>query len=118
MLALLGPVLSLFGGMSAGTLKVIAVGLAIFAGVVAIDRRATYRERAKCDVAKIESQLAAARADVENARKARAFEEEQKKELEREVSDGEKTIAKLREDIAKRPLADQCRFGSPRAPKR
>lgn len=117
MLAFLAPVLSFFGGLSPATFKILAVGLAILSAVVFIDRRATYRERAKCEVAKVESQLAAARADADNARKAAALEEGQRVELEALSKTQETELEKLRAEIAKRPLADQCRFGT-RAPKR
>lgn len=88
--------------------KVLLIGLALISFVAYIDRRATYRERARCEQAKIQSKIDATNADTEIARKAAEEAKRLTKELEdeRRVMEGENEELKKR--IAKLPVDKQC----------
>lgn len=108
--------------------KLLAIALAIGSAVVAIDRRATYRERAKCESAALRSQLDAANRDL--ALYARAAEmkqaelaaEEQARAEDQEAFDAKEKELVAREQNARaeternagaacpRPAADVCRL--------
>lgn len=84
------------------------IGIALLAAVAFIDRRATYRERAKCQAAAIQSKLDAANADLKAERDARARDKIDNAELaiEKQRTENENEI--LKAEIAKLPLAEQC----------
>lgn len=84
------------------------IGVALFAVVAFIDRRATYRERAKCQAAAIQSKLDAANADLKAERDARALDKKNVAELAREKQETDAENETLKAEIAKLPLAEQC----------
>lgn len=88
--------------------KALLVGLALVAFVGYIDRKATYRERAKCEAAKIQSKLDATNADLAIAKKAEQDAKVALEELSKERSVMEAQNNELAERIKKMPVADQC----------
>lgn len=88
--------------------KVLLIGLALVSAVAYIDRRATYRERARCEARIVQSKIDATNADVEIARKAAAEAQKQAQELEAEKQVMEEENDELRKKIARLPVDKQC----------
>jgi hypothetical protein len=85
-----------------------AIGLGVLAAVAFIDRRATYRERGKCQAAVIQSKLNAAHADLAAERDARARDQKDAAELAAEKQKTESENETLKAEIAKLPVVEQC----------
>lgn len=88
--------------------KYALVAVAVLAAVAFIDRKATYRERAKCQAAAIQAKLDAANADLRAEREARERDKVDAAELEKEKSKTDAENDALKVEIAKLPLAEQC----------
>ena len=91
--------------------KMIAIGLAILSVIVFIDRRATYKERSKCDAAALRSELAAARRDLNIQRDVADLARQQAAAIELEKTELDKKVSDYEADLAKRPVAAGCRIG-------
>lgn len=88
--------------------KIVIGGMVIVAAVVFIDRRATYRERARCDTAKLQSQLNAALADIKNEKEALADARKKSADLEAQKSQSDEAHERLKKQIASLPVGEQC----------
>ena len=88
--------------------KVIMVAIALLGAVAFIDRRATYRERARCNAEKIQSQLDAKNADLEIARQAEAEAKRAAEALATEKQTAETQNEELKRQVAKLPVSQQC----------
>jgi multidrug resistance efflux pump len=84
------------------------IALAVVAAFTFVDRRATYRERARCNAAAIQSQLNAARADLSIAKNAADEARQNASELETQKTQAENDNARLKAEIDKLPVADRC----------
>jgi hypothetical protein len=91
--------------------KLIAIGLAILSVVVFIDRRATYKERSKCDAAALRAELAATKRDLNIQRDVADLVRKQAAVIEQEKSDLDKKVIEYEMELAKRPSAAGCRIG-------
>ena len=88
--------------------RIALIGLAIMAAVVTIDRRATYRERAKCDAAAIRAERDAMAQDLKAERDAREREKATILTLEQQKEKDDADLRKLADDLAKRPVVARC----------
>lgn len=88
--------------------KIGLIALAVLSAVAFIDRRATYRERDRCQAAVIQSKLNAAKADLEAEISARAVDQATNARLATEKQQADNDNAKLKSDIEKLPVADRC----------
>lgn len=88
--------------------KAVLLILALVAAVGYIDRRATYRERAKCESAKIQSRLDAANRDLEISKRAERDAKVALDELAKQRSDAERENEDLQKRVSELPLAEQC----------
>lgn len=91
--------------------RVVLIGLAVLAAIVFIDRRATFRERARCDAAIIQSKLDAANADLKAERDAREQDKKISDDLAAEKATAEARTDELQKRIDKLPLGDRCIVG-------
>lgn len=88
--------------------KIAVIAVAALSFVTYVDRRATYRERAKCQEAALRAELEAARRDQSAAEEQRRRAEETAAELEKAKTDAEQRETVLREEISKRPASQRC----------
>lgn len=88
--------------------KYAVIGLAVLAAYTYVDRKATYRERERCQAAVIQSRLDAANADKLAAERAEEEAKRAAQELEGEKRNAEAENEALRKKIAALPLAEQC----------
>lgn len=88
--------------------RLIIIGMAILSAVVFIDRRATYRERAKCDAAAMRAERDAALQDLSAEKIARAAEKATIENLEKQKETDDEARQSLEAELAKRPAADRC----------
>lgn len=73
--------------------KVVLLGLAIMSAVAFIDRRATYRERGRCEAAVIQAKLDAARKDLEISQKTEAAAVEASSRIQNEAETAKRKLA-------------------------
>ncbi len=83
--------------------RIALIGLALFAGVVFVDRRATYRERAKCDAGKLRAELAQVKSERDNALSRAALATGVIQSLQEKTSTDAGELARLNDELAKRP---------------
>lgn len=100
-----GPFLAL---VPPGGWKIIAIVVALGAGVIYVDRHATYKERAKCNARALQAQLAAAQIDRDAFREQAERANEAAGRIEKERNDADERARQLAEDIAKRPASGRC----------
>lgn len=103
MMAVLGFILSPAG-------RIVVIGIAVLMAVAFIDRRATYRERAKCNARAIQSQLDTARADLKAAKDAHQRDLDATAELEKEKDTANAEAKRLAELVEKLPADKRCTF--------
>lgn len=102
------PFAAIFAFFGSPVGKVVMIGLAIFAAYGYVDRKATFRERARCESAKIQSRLDAANRDLDIAKKAEESAVAALRELTEEKKQAEDENAKLKSEIDKLPVDQQC----------
>lgn len=88
--------------------KYVLIGLAVLSAYAYVDRKATYRERARCNAEKIQSQLDARNADLAIARKSEEAARAALQELNAEKTQAEAENADLKAQIDKLPVSEQC----------
>ena len=88
--------------------KVVVVALGLFSAIAFIDRRATYRERARCNAEKIQSQLNARNADLAIAKRAEEDARRAAQEMATEKQTAETENEELKKRIARLPVGQQC----------
>lgn len=103
--------LAILGMLSSPIGKAALIGLGLVAAVVFIDRRATFRERARCNAAAIQSQLDATRRDLQATKAAYENAQKHTEELEKEKAASDAELQKVKDDVAKLPADKRCTFG-------
>ena len=88
--------------------KILLVASLVGGAYAYVDRKATFRERARCQAAVIQSKLDAANADKAAAERAEEEARRAAQELEGEKKNAEAENEALRKKIAALPLAEQC----------
>lgn len=100
-----GPFLAM---VPPGGWKIIAIVIALGAGVIYVDRHATYKERAKCNARALQAQLSAARIDRDAFKEQAERATQAAEQIEKERNEADDRARKLAEDIAKRPASGRC----------
>lgn len=88
--------------------KYVLIGVAVLSSIAYIDRKATYRERARCQAAVLQSKLDAQNADLAAARQAEEAARRAAEELGEEKRNAEAETEALRKRIAELPVSEQC----------
>lgn len=90
--------------------KWIAIGVAILALCVVVDRKATYRERAACEAAAQRAQRAADAQDVKAEKELRLKAESTVNDLSTQKVADDAILEHLKVQLAKRPLSAPCYY--------
>lgn len=98
---------------SAAFLKGAAIVMAIISVYAYIDRKATYRERAKCEAAAAQAQKRADKIDETAAIQTQQFDRQALEDMKRTKELDEKEIAALHEIIRKQQDAAKAKPGQP-----
>lgn len=95
--------------------RIALIALALLAAVGVIDRRATYRERAKCDAAAMRAERDAALQDLRAEKEAREREKQTITILEQQKGTDDEARQSLEAELAKRTPAARCELSDPDA---
>lgn len=100
-----GPFLAMIPN---GGFKVIAIVLTLGAGVIYVDRKATYRERAKCEAAAAIAAKKAADVDIAALREQAEAATATAKALEEDRNKADERARQLAAELEKRDKAGRC----------
>lgn len=95
--------------------RIVMIALALMSAVAFIDRRATYRERARCDAAAMRAERDAALQDLRAEKEAREREKQTITLLEQQKGTDDEARQNLEAELAKRTPAARCELSDPDA---